>query len=242
MIPLRDTIRSRTIPFVNLAIIGLNALVFLFELRLSPQGLNRFTFAFGMVPARLQLTSPLALLSNPLPLATLFTHIFLHGGWLHFLSNMWTLFIFGDNVEDRMGHGRYFLFYILAGLVSGLLQALAMTGSNIPAIGASGAIAGVLGAYFILYPAGRVLTLIPLFIFPWLVEIPAIIYLGFWFITQLFSGIASLNVAGSASMGGVAWWAHIGGFVFGIFAYRYFLRRLRPSYSTQYQHFPNDPF
>jgi membrane associated rhomboid family serine protease len=240
MIPLRDTIRSRTIPFVNLTIIALNALVFLFELSLSPRGLDRFTLAFGMVPARLGLGSPLALLSNPLPLITLFTHMFLHGGWLHFLSNMWTLFIFGDNVEDRMGHARYFIFYILAGLASGLLQAFAMTGSNIPAIGASGAIAGVLGAYFILYPAGRVLTLIPLFIFPWFVEIPALIYLGFWFVTQLFSGIASLNVAGSANMGGVAWWAHIGGFVFGVFAYRFFLRRLPPSPYTYYQGFPED--
>jgi membrane associated rhomboid family serine protease len=168
--------------------------------------------------------------------------MFMHGGWLHFLSNMWTLFIFGDNVEDRMGHGRYILFYLLAGLASGLLQALVAPGSTIPAIGASGAIAGVLGAYFILYPAGRVLTLIPLFIFPWFVEIPAIIYLGFWFVTQLFSGIASLNVPGAASMGGVAWWAHIGGFLFGVFAYRYFLRRMRPSYADIYPRYPDDTF
>jgi membrane associated rhomboid family serine protease len=242
MIPLRDTIRSRTVPVVNLVIIGLNALVFLFELTLSDQGLERFVFTFGMVPARLQLTSPLGLLGNPLPLITLLTHMFLHGGWVHFLSNMWILFIFGDNVEDRMGHGRYILFYALAGLASGLLQAVVSPGSRVPAIGASGAIAGVLGAYFILYPAGRVLTFIPLFIFPWLVEIPAIIYLGFWFVTQLFSGIASLNVAGAANMGGVAWWAHIGGFLFGVLAYRFFARRPRPSYTYEYPRFPEDRF
>ncbi len=242
MIPLRDTIRSRSFPLVNLGIIGLNTLVFLFELNLSPRGLNQFIFTFGMVPARLNLTSPLALLDNPLPLITLFSHMFMHGGWVHFLSNMWTLFIFGDNVEDRMGGGRYFVFYILAGLASGLLQALVAPGSSVPAIGASGAIAGVLGAYFILYPGGRVLTLIPIFIFPWFVEIPAIIYLGFWFVSQLFSGLAALNMPAEASMGGVAWWAHIGGFIFGILAYRFFVRRIQPIYYRQFPRFPEDSF
>jgi membrane associated rhomboid family serine protease len=240
MIPLRDTIRSRSIPLVNLGIIGLNILVFIYELSLSPQGLDRFIATFGMVPARLHLTQPLALLRSPLPLTTMFSHMFMHGGWLHIISNMWILFIFGDNVEDRMGSGRYFIFYILSGLASGLLQALVAPASRVPAIGASGAIAGVLGAYFILYPAGRVLTLIPIFIFPWFVEVPAIIYLGFWFISQLFSGLVALNVPNAANMGGVAWWAHIGGFLFGVLAHRFFIKHIHPSYYRQYPRFPED--
>jgi len=242
MIPIRDTIRSRTVPVVNFTVIGLNALVFLFEISLSPQGLDRFIYNFGMVPARLHLTQPFLLLDNLLALLTLFTHMFLHGGWLHFLSNMWILFIFGDNVEDRMGSARYALFFIMSGLASGLLQALAAPSSQIPAIGASGAIAGILGAYFILYPAGRVLTLIPIFLFPWFVEIPAIFYLGFWFISQLFSGLAALNMPNAANMGGVAWWAHIGGFLFGVFAHRFFIRYVQPSAYSRYPTYPDDPF
>jgi membrane associated rhomboid family serine protease len=240
MIPLRDTIRSRTFPLVNLMIIGLNTLVFLFEVTLSPQALDRFIFTFGLVPARLHLTQPLLLLADPIPLITFFSHMFLHGGWIHILSNMWVLFIFGDNIEDRMGHGRYFVFYILGGLASGLLQALAAPSSRVPAIGASGAIAAILGAYFILYPGGRVLTLIPLFIFPWFVEIPAIFFLGFWFITQVFSGLATLNVPNAANMGGVAWWAHVGGFLFGIFGQSFFARRITPTYYSQVPRFPDD--
>ena len=242
MIPIRDTIRSRSVPVVNLGIIGLNALVFIYEISLSPQMLDRFIFNFGMVPVRLHLNQPLALVQNPLPLLTLFSHMFMHGGWIHILSNMWILFIFGDNVEDRMGPGRYFIFYVLGGLASGLLQAIVAPTSRVPAIGASGAIAAVLGAYLMLYPAGRVLTLIPLFIFPWFVEIPAIFYLGFWFISQLFSGIAALNVPNAANMGGVAWWAHIGGFLFGVFIYRFFIRLVHPDYYRQYPRSPEDPY
>jgi membrane associated rhomboid family serine protease len=239
MIPLRDTIRSRSFPIVNLSIIALNALVFLFELSLSSRALDRLISIFGLVPVRLHLSQPGLLLDNPLPLITLFTHMFLHGGWFHFISNMWILYIFGDNVEDRMGSIRYFLFYILGGLASGLLQALASPASRVPAIGASGAIAGVLGAYFILYPGGRVVTLVPAFFIPWFVEIPALFYLGFWFISQLFSGLASLSLPASSSMGGVAWWAHIGGFLFGAFFHRYFLRPIRPTY-YHYPHYPDD--
>jgi len=240
MIPLRDTIRSRSFPLVNLLIIALNAGVFIFEISLSPNGLDRLIGTFGLVPARLHLTQPQLLVNNPLPLITMFSHMYLHGGWLHIISNMWVLFIFGDNVEDRMGSGRYFVFYTLSGLASGLLQALIAPTSRVPAIGASGAIAGVLGAYFILYPAGRVLTLIPIIIIPWFVEVPAIIFLGFWFVSQLFSGLAALNVPNAANMGGVAWWAHIGGFLFGILAHRFFIRNIHPAYFRDYPRFPND--
>lgn len=240
MIPLRDTIRTRTFPLVNLLLILVNVLVFLYEVSLSPNELDRFIFTFGMVPARLHLTNPVALALSPAPLITFFTHMFMHGGWFHLISNMWVLFIFGDNIEDRMGGGRYFVFYILCGLASALLQALVAPSSRIPAIGASGAIAGILGAYFILYPGGRVLTLIPIIIIPWFVEIPAIVFLGFWFVSQLFSGLAALNVPNAANMGGVAWWAHVGGFIFGILAHRFFIRHVHPSYYRDYPRFPDD--
>lgn len=231
MFPLKDTIRSHSFPIVNWLLIGVTALVFFFETSLSSTGLNRFIYAFGIVPARLHLNDPASLLVHPLPLITLFTHMFLHGGWFHFLSNMWTLFIFGDNVEDRMGSGRYLFFYLSSGVVAGLAQSVITPASRIPAIGASGAIAGVLGAYFILFPRSRVISLVPLFFLPWFIEIPAVVYLGLWFVSQLFSGLLSLPQAGT--IGGVAWWAHIGGFFFGMLFYRLFTPR-RPAYFRQY--------
>lgn len=238
MIPLRDTVRSYSFPIVNLALIGINTLIFIFEISLSPTGLDRLIYNFGLVPARLNLTSPIAALLNPAPWITLLTHMFLHGGWVHFLSNVWILFIFGDNVEDRMGHGRYLAFYLLSGLASGLMQTLVGPASQVPAIGASGAIAGVLGAYFVLFPRARVVTLIPIFLFPWFVEIPALFYLGFWFISQLGSGLAALNMPEAAAMGGIAWWAHIGGFLFGVLLYRIFTPRVHPAYYRQYREYP----
>lgn len=212
-------------------LIGINILVFLFEAALPEAATNQLIQVFGLVPARLHLDEPALLLRNPLPLITLVTHTFLHGGWLHILSNLWTLYIFGDNVEDRMGSGRYLLFYLLGGVAAGLLQALIDPNSTVPSVGASGAIAGVLGAYFVLYPQARVITLIPVFLFPWFIEIPAILYLGVWFVTQLFSGIASL---GTIATGGVAWWAHIGGFVFGLLGYRLFTPRRHPAFTRIY--------
>ena len=145
---------------MNWLLIALNALVFLYELRLSPAGLNQFINTYALIPARVDLAYPLSL-------ASIFTSMFMHGGWFHFLSNMWVLFIFGDNVEDRMGSGRYLIFYLLSGLAAGLLQVYVDPASQIPTIGASGAIAGVLGAYFSFFPTARVLTVIPIFIFPW---------------------------------------------------------------------------
>jgi membrane associated rhomboid family serine protease len=149
---------------------------------------------------------------------------------------MWILVIFGDNVEDRIGSGRFFVFYILGGLVAGLLQYAVQPSSTIPSIGASGAIAAVLGAYFFYFPKARVLTLIPIFIIPWIVEIPAVTYLGFWFVTQLFSGVLSITSARGVEAGGIAWWAHIGGFIFGVLlAYPFSLRRRQPrNYPDQY--------
>ena len=231
MIPIRDTIRSKTFPIINWLIIGANALVFLFELSLSPQSLEQFISAFGIIPEQLNILQPWVMVANPLPLVTLLTHMFLHGGWVHFLSNMWILYIFGDNVEARLGHFRYLFFYILGGVIAGLTQVLIAPNSSIPSIGASGAIAAVLGAYLVLFPHARVVSLVPIFFFFWFVDIPAIFYLGFWFISQLFSGIMSLPTAGA--VGGVAWWAHIGGFIYGVFIHKLFVKRT-PS-DTYYQ-------
>jgi len=230
MFPIKDTIRSRSFPIVNWTLILLNAVVFLFiELSLSPRGLERFIYTFGLVPARFSLV-------NPLTWYPLLTHMFLHGGWLHFLSNMWTLYIFGDNVEDRLGSGRYLVYYLLGGVVAGLIQMFLGGAPDVPSIGASGAIAAVLGAYFLFFPNAQVITFVPVFWMPWFVNIPAVVYLGFWFISQLFSGVLALALPAGATAGGIAWWAHIGGFVYGLviarpFSYR---RRSRPWYLDEY--------
>jgi membrane associated rhomboid family serine protease len=198
-------------------IILVNAFVFIYMLYLDNQASNQFVFDFALIPARWQ-TQPIWFG------VTLFTSMFLHGGWLHFLSNMWTLFIFGDNVEDRMGPVGFLVFYLLSGLAASLLQSAFGPGSTIPVIGASGAIAGVLGAYLVLYPRSRVVTLIFVFLFVTTVRIPAVFYLGFWFLSQVYYGITSL----SAAAGGIAWWAHIGGFIFGLAMVKQFLFRPRP--------------
>jgi membrane associated rhomboid family serine protease len=202
MIPLRDVIPSRTTPFVTIGIIAVNAVVFWVELSLSGSSRQVFIREFGIIPA--EFAWP-----------TLVSSMFLHGGWLHVIGNMWYLWIFGDNVEDRLGHGRYLVFYLLCGALAGLAQTLVNPESYIPTIGASGAIAAVMGAYFVLYPHSRVLTLIPLFIFIEIIEIPAVFFLGFWFLMQLFAGAGSIaNTAGS--QGGIAFWAHVAGFVAGL--------------------------
>jgi len=214
MIPLKDTIPSRTFPFVNYTIILLNFLFFLYQLSLGPH-LEKFLYAWGVVPA--QFFAPLSIghLHLSQRILPLFTSMFLHGGWLHFLGNMLYLYIFGDNVEDRLGHARYFLFYLLCGVLAAAVHLLTNTGSRVPTIGASGAIAGVMGAYFFLFPYARVVTLIFIFFFFDIVEIPAFFFLAFWFILQFLSGTVSFD-AQNALSGGVAWWAHIGGFLAGI--------------------------
>jgi len=217
MIPLRDTLRSRRFPLVNWLIILANAAAFYYELRIGPASLNEFIHTWGLVPARFWAGPQIAWV-------TLFSAMFLHGGWLHIVSNMWILFIFGDNVEDRMGGAGYLVFYLLSGVAAGLLQAFLLPDSPVPMVGASGAIAGVLGAYLLLHPRARILSLVPiLFIFT-LIEIPAPIFLLFWFAMQLFSGVLSLSGAAGS---GIAWWAHIGGFVFGLLSVFFFARRRR---------------
>jgi membrane associated rhomboid family serine protease len=227
MFPLRDTVRARSFPIINVALIVLNVLVFLFENSLGSTRLDRLINTFGLMPSGLSLYHPTTWI-------TLLTSMFLHGSWFHLISNMWALFIFGDNVEDRMGPWRYLTFYLMAGIVAGVAHTAVTTyffgvdsaQANMPTVGASGAIAGVLGGYLILYPKAKVITLIPLFILPWFVELSAYIYLGFWFLTQLFPGLLSLGAIGDfgEAMGGVAWWAHIGGFIFGMLLVRVFSR------------------
>jgi membrane associated rhomboid family serine protease len=201
MIPLRDVIPSRTTPYITITIIGLNAVAWLFEISLSHEDLNEFLTIYGVVPAYF---------SAP----TLITSMFLHGGWMHVIGNMWYLWIFGDNVEDRVGHGRFILFYLLCGIAAALGQVAVDPNSTLPTIGASGAIAGVMGAYFVLYPHSRVLTLIP-WIFLQVVELPATVLLGFWFLMQLFSA-GTIAMTTHSRGGGVAFAAHVIGFVSGV--------------------------
>jgi len=215
MIPLRDVIPSRSTPYITITIIALNAVAWLFELSLPHDTLNEFLTVYGVVPAYF---------SAP----TLITSMFLHGSWSHVLGNMWYLWIFGDNVEDRVGHGRFILFYLLCGIAAAAGQVAVDPSSTLPTIGASGAIAGVMGAYFVLYPHSRVLTLIP-WIFLQIVELPAIVLLGFWFVMQLFSA-GTIAMTTSSRGGGVAFAAHVGGFLFGVLAIKVFQVRapLRP--------------
>ena len=228
MFPLKDTIPSRSFPVVNWLLIVANFAVFvLVELPLGPRQLDRLVTDFGVVPAQCALPALSGGAARGLLLdcgIPLFTSMFLHGGWLHLVSNLWALYIFGDNIEDRLGSGRYVVFYLVSGVVAGLTQAWINPASRIPAIGASGAIAGVLGAYLILFPASRVITLVPLFFLPWFIEIPAVLYLGIWFATQFFSGVLSFD---ATQAGGVAYWAHIGGFACGLVLILLFARPAR---------------
>ena len=210
MIPVRDTAPSQNYPIVTLSLIGINAAVYLLEMSQGPD-LGRFLHLYGLVPARYTVDRIAAYYTLPQQLFSLFTFMFLHGGFWHLLGNMWSLYIFGDNVEDHLGHVRYLIFYLASGLASGFSHMLLNPDSTVATIGASGAIAGVMGAYFLLHPNAKILTLIPIFFIPWFIEIPAYFFLGFWFVLQF------INAAGSqAASGGVAWWAHIGGFIFGM--------------------------
>ena len=214
MIPLRDVIPSRTTPYITVTIIVLNAAAWLVEINLPPDVLPLFLRDYGVVPADVRIT-------------TLFTSMFLHGGWLHVIGNMWYLWIFGDNVEDRVGHGRFIVFYLLCGIAAALGQIVIDPESTLPTIGASGAIAGVMGAYFVLYPRSRVLTLIPLVIFWEVIEVPAPLLLGFWFLMQLFSA-GAIAVTSSTGGGGVAFMAHVAGFLCGAGAIFVFRQPERP--------------
>jgi hypothetical protein len=234
MIPLRDENPSRIFPLVTLLLIAANAAAFIYQITLGPAGQN-FVVRFGAIPWEITHRAELPGLAPGLQtgwpsVVTLVSSMFLHGGILHLAGNMLYLWIFGDNVEDALGHVRYLVFYLASGLAAALLQAVLQPASGIPSVGASGAIAGVLGGYFVLYPRARVVTLVPLFfLFP-LVEVPAGLYLLFWFLMQFWMGSADLASAGRhAETGGVAWWAHVGGFVAGLLMILVFRPRRKPA-------------
>jgi hypothetical protein len=218
MIPIRDTIPSKTYPVVNMTLIGLNVLFFLAQPSVGT-GLERFAYLYGFVPARYTDPRIADYFSLGQQLFSLLSFMFLHGGFWHLLGNMWSLYIFGNNIEDRLGPLRFLAFYLLCGIASGLTHFAVYPASTTPIIGASGAIAGVMGAYIILHPGAKILTLIPILFIPWFIEIPAVFFLGFWFLMQF------INAAGdTGGAGGIAWWAHVGGFLSGILFLKLFLK------------------
>ena len=216
MIPLKDDIPSQRYPVVTVTVITLNLLVFVFEASLSSRQLQALIYQYGIVPVYYTIPE-ITRLFHPVELIVpLFSSMFLHGGWIHVLGNMWMLWIFGDNVEDSWGRARFLLFYIAGGMAAGLVHIFTNLSSKMPTIGASGAVAAVMGAYFLLYPRARVIVMFPPFILGPFFIVPAALFLGFWFILQFFNGALSL-FSTPGQFGGIAWWAHIGGFLFGAF-------------------------
>jgi len=242
VIPFRDNIPSRRTPVFTVLLIAANVAVFLVEAAMNLSARQRLIERFGVIPYKFKIAGrgphvvevreqrpvqvgPFVRIDEVVrevhfkgtwaaAIVPLFTSMFMHGGWMHVIGNMWFLWLFGDNVEDRLGRGRFLILYIVSGLIAGLTQVLVNWGEVVPIIGASGAVAGILGAYMVSYPYARILTLVPFFYFFWpVVELPAITFLGFWFLMQFFQGTAALA---GASAAGVAWWAHMGGFVAGI--------------------------
>lgn len=203
MFPIKDTQPSYTRPFVTILFIAANVLVFLYQLSLEPYALNYFIETWALIPARFEI-------------ANVFTSMFMHGGWMHLLGNMWFLWIFGDNVEDSLGHGKYFLFYLLCGVIAALGHVVLNPGSTIPTVGASGAIAGVMGGYILRFPHSRIHTLVFIVFFVSFIEVPASLMLAYWFFIQLLSGLGSIAATQASEGGGVAWFAHVGGFLAGL--------------------------
>lgn len=216
MIPLKNMMARRSVPLMTILIIVANVLVFIHQVTISNAANEAFIRTFGVVPLRMQLALTAHRYSLAEAFIPLFTCMFLHGGFLHILGNMWFLWIFGGAVEDRLGAFPYLLFYLVCGIGSGIAQAAFSWGSTVPAIGASGAISGILGAYVVYFPASRIFTLVPLFLFFFTVQVPALVFIGLWFAVQFLSGLSAINAPHAASMGGVAWWAHVGGFVLGV--------------------------
>ncbi len=221
MFPIQDSAPRRGVPLATYFLIAVNVAIFLVEVSLPKELLQQIVFYLGVVPARY--TGGLNDVGPGLKYLALFTSLFLHGSWIHLFGNMWTLWIFGDNVEDRMGSSRFLAFYILCGLAASFTHIYFHPTSTVPTIGASGAISGVLGAYYALFPLARVIVMIPVFIFPFFFELPAVFYLAWWFFLQVFSG--TLSIVHGEIVGGVAWWAHAGGFVAGLLLHRFFCKR-----------------
>ena len=227
MIPLRDTIQSKTYPIIRNALIGINVLVFVWQLAQGAY-LERIFQVHGIAPVRYSAPGSLGEFTFFQQLVPFLSYMFLHGGFLHLLGNMWFLYIFGDNVEDKLGPSRFLAFYILSGVAAVLIHLVTNWHSPLPTIGASGAIAGVMGAYFLLFPRSKVLTMVPIFFFPYIFELPAVFFLGYWVLIQSFYASVSHGQAG-----GVAWWAHIGGFVFGLVTVKLFFALPRTGMSRR---------
>jgi membrane associated rhomboid family serine protease len=215
--PIRDHNPASIFPIVTVTLILINVLVFLYQFTLTEIDLERFIYTYALVPSQVDFGN----LSTLLPFIT---RMFLHGGIFHLLSNMLFLWIFGDNVEAHLGRFKFIFFYLLAGMISAFIQYLFLTDADIPVLGASGAIAGLLGGYLVLFPKARIDVIVPIFFVPALVPVPAFLVIIYWFITQLISGIGSLGVVDEAVYGGIAWWAHIAGFVVGFITIRVFSR------------------
>ena len=230
MIPIRDDQPRFSTPYITYFLVALNTLVFIYELAVGAQSheaLNAMIYEFGIVPdhigAALNGEAHFSVAAAFLPILT---SMFLHGSWLHIIGNMWVLWIFGDNIEDYLGHFPYLIFYLVCGFAAAITHILLNAGSDVPTVGASGAIAGVMGGYFLLYPKSRVLTLVPLIVFFTFWWLPAWIVLGYWFLLQFFSGTTSIAYS-SPSSGGVAFWAHVGGFVAGLILIKVMPRRVQ---------------
>lgn len=233
MIPLRDTTKSNSFPFINITLITVNILIFFFQLTLGDR-VNEFIYHYGLVPANLFSKTSLSFSDRFFPFIN---SMFLHGGWMHIIGNMLFLYVFGDNVEDRMGHFKYLMFYVFTGFIAAFFQIATNLSSQIPMVGASGAISGVLAAYLLFFPRAKILTVIPVFIFLQFVHLPAFVYILLWFGFQLLSGIGALSIGGD--VGGVAFWAHIGGFVGGLILAKSFQKKgykLLSNIKTKYYH------
>jgi membrane associated rhomboid family serine protease len=236
MIPIRDDQPRFSTPYITYFLVALNVVVFLMELSIGAQShgtLNSLIYEFGVVPQQILGAGGSTQLSPVGAVVPIFTSMFLHGSWLHIIGNMWVLWIFGDNIEDHLGHFSYLAFYLVCGFAAAVAHILLNPGSNVPTVGASGAIAGIMGAYFLLYPKARVLTIVPLIVFFTFWWLPAWIVLGYWFLVQFLSGTATSIAYSSSSSGGIAFWAHVGGFVAGIILIKVLPeRRHRQRYGT----------
>jgi len=229
MFPIRDTVPNRSFPATTWLLIILSGIIFLFETTLQPRQLRHFITLFGIVPVEYTKHYHRQRDIPNVHYLPFLTTMFLHGGWLHYLGNMWFLKIFGSKVEDGMGHRRFLIFYLISGILASVFYIYVSPRSSMPVIGASGAIAGVMGAYYVMFPRARILTFIPIFIFPWFIEISAFFFLGWWFLLQVFSGTVTLVLPNNGE--GVAWWGHIGGFIAGIVLVFFFRKSNRKWYS-----------
>lgn len=233
MIPLRDNVPSQNTPWVTWLLIAVNLLIFGYQTTMPQREIIAFFNQYGFIPLELNQSFSQGFGVHLVPLASsLLSSLFVHGSWVHTISNMWSLWLFGDNVEDSVGHFRFLLFYVSGGVIASLAHYAFNPLSTLPTVGASGAIAAVMGAYLLMFPLARIRTLVPLFFIPFFFDMPALVFIGVWFISQVFSGVSA--VLSPLSDGGIAWWAHVGGFIFGLLVIP-FLRKKQWQYRCFYE-------